>query len=302
MKVTHFMYVPFTGLGLRSGYRGDAWLKKRVAVFKQYVVASLIAQSNQNYVLWVSWRPEERNNPIVQELRAFLDSMRGMRVVFTFGGVCFYDDKYGVEEACRRLSASLTWSLPALKEYVGDSDYVLMTIQPSDDMYLSDVVETLQRYAYKKNRAVGFTKGYIMDYSNKEVAEYNPDTTPPFFTLMFPPDVFLDPEKHFNYTGPYASHEYLKDEMNLEMVDIRAFVVGTHGENISTTYQHPYKGRVLTEGERDSILISTGTYFTDVIIQRKGLRLYARNILNALPFERTLRSLYHSLPNRLQIL
>jgi hypothetical protein len=72
--------------------------------------------------------------------------------------------------------------------------------------------------------------------------EYNPKTNPPFFTIRFPKDVFIDPLKHLKHTGPYKSHEYIPDHMKYAHLDGRGFIVGTHGENVSTHFNHPYGG------------------------------------------------------------
>lgn len=243
-KIRHFMYVPFTGLGLYNGYRGDRWLRNRIQIFKQFVVTSLLAQSNQNFTVWVSWRRQERGNKRVAELETYLKERFGSeRVVFTYHGVCFWDDKYEDDEARERLINSVHGSIGDLINYVGDVDDVLMTIQPSDDCYRTDVVEYLQREFQTTNyTGIGFQRGFITNYQTKEVREYNPKTNPPFYTIKFPKDVFIDPFKHVEYTGPYKSHEYVPDNLVYKYDNIRAFMVGTHGENISTVFNHPYAG------------------------------------------------------------
>lgn len=291
----HFMYVPFTGLGIRKGFRGNRWLKNRIRVFKQFVVPSLINQSRREFVLWISWRPEERNNSIVQDFKRSLEGIRGMSTVFTYGGVCFWDDKYEEDNLLGRLKATL----PDLESYVAEGDQILLTIQPSDDLYFGDVVAEFQDYDGPA-QAIGYRKGYIINYATKEIAEYNPDTPPPFYTIRFRKEDFIDPERHYKFIGPYKSHEYVGDFLKLVHFPGRKFVVGTHGENISTTYNHPYKGRVLTDEERDAVLIKTGTYFSDPVIVKRGVRLAARKVFNTMPFQDALRKFYHSLPVWLQ--
>jgi hypothetical protein len=239
----HFMYVPFTGLGLYGGYRGKAWLKNRIQVFKQFVVPSLQAQTSQNFMIWVSWRPEERTNKQVQDLKYFLDVIFPDRVIFTYNGVCFWDDKYPDEEARRRLLTSLHHSMTELVNLTGDVSDVLMTIQPSDDCYYDGMVEETQRVLSKKKvQAYSYTKGYIVNYQTLETREYNPETHPPFYTIKFPKHIFIDPYKHADYTGPYKSHEYAVDKLKGRESDQRGFLVGTHGENISTHFNIPYAG------------------------------------------------------------
>ena len=237
----HLLYCPFTGLGIFSGFRGNAWLRERIKIFKQFVVPSLHAQTSQNFTLWVSWRKEEKSNYLVKELYTYLCNEFPNRVVFTYAGVCFWDDKYPDEIAHQRLSLSLHQSMTELFPFVGNEEEVIMTIQPSDDCYYSGMVEEVQKIL-KDTQACGYTKGYITNYGTKEVREYNPETNPPFFSIKFNKDVFVDPHKHIKYTGPYKSHEYVPDFLEYKRIDKRGFLVGTHGHNISTHFNIPYAG------------------------------------------------------------
>jgi len=247
-KITHFMYVPWTGLGLYGGFRGNRWLKNRIKVFEQFVLRSLKAQTNQNFIVWCSWRYEEKNNTIVQEFVKRMETS-GLRFIHTYNGVCFWDDKYDDEEARSRLLSSLHGSMGTLFDYVSEADTIYMTIQPSDDCYNIGAVEGIQAMlrGHPTFQAVGFEKGYIMNYTTKEVKEYNPKTNPPFFTIKFDKEVFIDPLKHTAYTGPYQSHEYIGNYLKYGTVDHRGFLVGTHGENISTVFNHPYAGEIVNK-------------------------------------------------------
>src|SRR4030042_3368645 len=98
----HFFYTPFTGLGNFQGFRGNNWLGRRIQIFHAVVVPSLVAQTDKDFILWVSWRPQERENKQVQDLKEYLDAM-GLKNVFTYGGVVFWDDKYSDEVAYDRL-------------------------------------------------------------------------------------------------------------------------------------------------------------------------------------------------------
>ncbi len=273
-NIVHFMYCPWTGLGKYNGFRGNRWLKNRIKVFKQFVIPSLQAQTSKNFVLWCSWRPEEKNNPIVKGFIRWLNDITDVggnnktnhpstyngktvdfKVIHTFHGVCFYDDKYEDAVARDRLATNLHGSIGELYEVLGDAKEVYMTIQPSDDLYDKHTVETLQwMFANEDWQAIGFKKGYIINYWTKEVAEYNPTTNPPFYTIKFPRAVFTDPLAHIQYTSmkravgkypvgtPLPSHEYVGDCLKYTQIDERGFMVGTHLENISTTWQIPFKG------------------------------------------------------------
>jgi len=296
-EVIHFLYCPFTGLGLHGGYRGDEWLKNRIQIFKQYTLPSLLNQTNTNFTLWVSWRPEDVNNPIVEGFGDHLEKIEGLNTFFTYGGTCFWDDKYKDDDLLERLKVTLPHISEAMN-FLPYANTILMTIQPSDDMYISTAVEDIQAaFDDGKYEAAGFYKGYIMDYSTKEISEYNPKTWPPFFTIKFDREVFTDPQRHYDYTGPYETHEYLS--LNKIKIPGRGYVVGAHGANISTYYDHPFKGK---EVEAEPILLDTGTLYSDPIIIKKGFRLAVRKYLNLLPFNHKLHYIYHLLPKKCQVL
>lgn len=242
-KIAHLLYVPFSGLGLYGGFRGNRWLKNRIKIFKQFVIPSILAQINQNFTLWISWRYEERTNKQVQELGQYLNSL-GIKNVFTYSGICFWDDKYPDEIARKRLIDSIHSSTGELLDVIGESDTVLMTLQPSDDCYCPGMIQEVRDF-FRENPArdvFGYAKGYVMDYINHRLAEWNPRTTPPFYTIKFNRETFVDPLKHITFIGPYKSHEYLKNHMNTFYTEKRGFIVGTHQENISTIFNHPYTG------------------------------------------------------------
>ena len=264
-KIIHLLHCPWTGLGLFNGFRGNRWLKNSIQIFKQFVVPSLQSQTNKNFILWNAFRYEEKNNPIVKELLGYLAEIKEFKSVFTFSGICFYDDKHDDKIARERLVTSLHGSMGELLDTIGEVDYVYMTIQPSDDCYNSDMVEEVQIFLSNESvNACGYSKGYIMNYLTKEIREYNPKTNPPFYTIKFPKDIFVDPYKHCEYTGikynyyntkyklgtPLPSHEYLRDVFNGKYltIDKRGFLVGCHGNNISTNFNIPYVGEGVDGG------------------------------------------------------
>lgn len=280
----HLLYCPFTGLGKFNGFRGNSWLRNRIKIFKHFVVPSLLAQSNQNFVLWVSWRPEEKHNPQVKELFEWLDfrfaptELVPARIIFTYSGVCFWDDKYSDEEARSRLSVSLHHALPELSLLIGETEHVLMTIQPSDDCYHSGMVEEVQGFLSQVDiQACGYRRGYVCRYATKELAEYNPLTIPPFFTIKFPRLKFVNRLDHLEYTGPYKSHEYIADKLKFADLPNRGFLVGTHGENISTVFDHPFKGADCPP----EVLKKFGIFDVEPLKTSQGIR---RRILNAMPY------------------
>ena len=260
MKIIHFLAVPFTGLGLYNGFRGNRWLKNRIQIFKQFVIPSLQFQTDKNFVLWISWRREEKSNPIVKEFIEYLNTITDFKSVHTFNGVCFYDDKYEDEVARDRLLTSLHGSIGELLDTIGEVDFVYMTIQPSDDVYSRYFVAGVHKMFEQvpQLQAFGFSRGYIMNYQTKEVKEYNPTTNPPFYTIKFTREVFTNPNQHAQYTAlkrdvgkykagtPLPSHEYVGDCLYYGAIKERGFIVGCHGENISTHFNIPFAGEIVS--------------------------------------------------------
>ena len=282
-KVAHLLYVPFTGLGLYGGYRGRRWLKNRLQIFRQFVYPSLLYQTNRDFVLWFSWRWEERTNPLVQDFVKYMEST-SLRVVHTYSGVCFWDDKYSDDVAYERFVSAIHGSMGTLLNVIGEVDEVLMTIQPSDDVYNLGMVENVQEFFKTRPdiNVYGYQKGYVMDYLSGRLAEWNPKTTPPFYTIRFPRETFADPNKHLKYTGPYKSHEYVKDYLKAYYEpEKRGFVVGTHGSNISTVFDHPYAGHEFLGSNIDWILAYFGLQGIDKL---KPYRSTRSDFFNALPY------------------
>lgn len=322
-RFVHFYQVPFTGLGLHGGYRGDHWLKNRIEIFKKFVLPSLQNQGSRDFYVWFCWRPEEKENPIVKDFIEFLSKVRDFFPVHTFGGICFWDDKYDDKEASERLLSALKISLPELKNHIGEIPYVLVTLQPSDDMYLSGTpkeikakfIELLEKDPQDTKQAVGYKKGYIINYWTKELAEYNTtgwtvdktsayntDTIPPFFTILFSAEEFLDPQKHYEHLGPYKSHEMIGDHFVYSALETRGFIVGCHGENISTTFNHRYKGRTLDKQEAEEIMIKAGILLSKPISFKPTARYRIRQFINYLPFRQTLKNIYYALPRKIRII
>ena len=262
-KICHLLHVPFTGLGLFQGFRGNVFLKNRIKIFKQFVISSLQQQTNKNFVLWCAFRHEEKTNPLIKELQEYMATIKEFKTVFTFAGICFYDDKYPDEIARERLVNSVHGSIGSLLDVIGECDSVLMTIQPSDDCYHRNAIEAIQK-GFEENpqlEAIGFSKGYICNYLTREVKNYNPQTNPPFYTVKFPREVFIDPLRHIAFTKlkqdvnqykagtPLPSHEYpvYVFGKNYGIINERGFCVGCHGENVSTGFNIPYAGEFVSD-------------------------------------------------------
>ncbi len=265
------LVVPFTGLGLYGGFRGNRWLRNRIAVFERFVIPSLLNQTDRDFLLWVCWRPEERTNKLVVALKKRLEEIPNFKVVFSYEGIPMYDDKYDHAVAVDRLANTLNRVQYDLINVLTDCEEIYWLLQPSDDCYDKNTVASVKAgFAINHCDALSFTKGYLCNYTTKEVLEYNPKTNPPFAAIRFKREVFFDPAKHLKHISlkqdadkykmgtPLPSHEYLPKCLTTLYFEGRGFLVGTHGENISTHFNHPYGGARFEGIERDQILDNFG--------------------------------------------
>lgn len=278
MKKLHLCYIPFTGVGLRGGMRGDTWYKHRIEVFKNYTLKSLANQSNKDFVLWLSFRPEEKDNPLTQEIRESV-GLAGLRAVFSYDGLMYVDDKfvdfgmktrvrnflrmawdmwyykewknplevwkYTWENKNKTLLNRVTHTLAGLGDKVGmDYDWVYMTRLDSDDMFHREAVNLIQSQEPGIKRSLCFKEGYIYNVQTGQVAEWNPPTNPPFHTITFPAKVFFNPEAYLAYYNGFKTHEDAVTCFDPVYMDMHKYMVSFHGKHISTDWHSPLPKRI----------------------------------------------------------
>ena len=243
----HLVFTSFTGRGI-PGWKGQAWLDRRIKIFKEYTLQSLINQTNRNFVHWVSWRAQEKRNTSVKKLGEYLTA-RNYPFVFTFGGLPIWDDRKSNEriELRERLQKTLLDLIPIL----GEAKYCYQSILDSDDMLDKNAVQTVQNQTYGRKKAIGWTKGYVYNIETGQLAHWNTSTVPPFYTIMFPTDIFKDPEKHYNYIGPFRSHECVVHYFKFKNLSGRKFCVNVHGKNYTTAWDHPFRGKEITKNKNN---------------------------------------------------
>lgn len=235
------LHIPFTGLGKFNGYRGDEWFERRIELFHKYTLKSLLQQTEQDFLIWCSFRPEEKNNPLIKTIKI------QHKHIFTFGGIPIWDDTKENEE--QGLLERLKLTLPE----VGKEDIKLVNIA-SDDMYSEEVIASIKEQPFEEGITLTHRLGYVYGIDDR-LAEWNPTTHPPFHTIMYSNDTFTDPKKHFDFIKRYKSHETIpKIFKEIRMPD-RRYCVLVHNANISTIFDHPFKGQeIYSETEKRKIL------------------------------------------------
>mgnify|MGYP001590781346 FL=1 len=272
-RCAHIIYTPFTGVGLHGGFRGDEWFTHRINIFKRFTLKSLLNQSNRDFIHWTSFRPEERNHPYVRELAQYLADLN-YPFVFTFNGLMYWDDKfnsYGIKEMARNFLMMLwdcwnykdwkglknvlkyTWenknntlyrrvseSLSIMVDSLGkDYDWIYLTRIDSDDMFHKEAVNLIQSEPPSYKKALIFKEGYILNVQTGQVAEWNPPTNPPFHTIIFPGNIFFNPERYLEYYGDFKSHEDVARIFDCTVLDMKKYCISFHGKHISTAWDSP---------------------------------------------------------------
>lgn len=288
-NILHIIYIPFTDVGINDPFQGKEWLVRRIRVFKEYTLKSLLNQTNKDFVLWMSFTPKEKENPLVTELREYIDS-KGIKVIFTYNGLMYWDDKFGgnifqkgknflrIFRRCYRnkkfdrliplihewrnnekknetLLIRLEESLKELiftEKYIS-ADYVYLTRLDSDDMLHKEAVRAIQ--AYNSSGAITLKSGYVYNKATDDLAEWNPLTNPPFHTIIFPVEVFFNAEKYLRHYQDFKSHEDIPRIFPHIQLQKRLFCVLIHSrENqISTIWNHKFRGPMIPGDKAEQI-------------------------------------------------
>lgn len=274
-NILHLVYIPFRGVGL--DFRDDAWFEERIRIFKKYTLQSLKKQSCKDFILWLSFRPIDWDTYLVRELSEYLRK-EDMRFIMTFDGLMYHDDKFSTDlwsriknigrliRWCYRntwkefifhlifmfkdknstLKERLSNSLEHIHQLVDKSDWVIMTRIDSDDMFHKDMIKNIQK-SERFEGALVCKKGYIYNDSTGEMAEWNPLTNPPFYSIIFREDTFFDIDEHLDFYGNFMSHEDITKNFTFEELPDYSYCVLTHNprNHISTIWNHHFRGKLV---------------------------------------------------------
>src|SRR3990167_6152389 len=280
MKKLHLIYCPFTGVGLRGGFRGDKWFSHRISVFTRFTLRSLANQSNKDFTIWLSFRTEEASNPLTFEICKAIEAI-GLKYICTYDGLMYHDDKFthfGARTMAKNFIRMIwdmwyykewknpfeilkyTWenknqtlpdridnSLQLLRAYFKDwykADWVYMTRLDSDDMLHKEATNLIQSQEPSWGRSLVFTNGYIYNVQTGQLADWNPPTNPPFHTVTFPGNVFFDPKKYLEYYKDFKTHEDATRVWTPVILDMHKYMVSYHGKHISTDWDSPLPKRI----------------------------------------------------------
>lgn len=276
MNKTHIIYIPFTGVGTNR-ILTDEWLADRIEIFKNYTLKSLLNQTNQDFVLWLSFRPEEQSNSLVWQLVAYLNTQE-ITFFCSYYGLMYFDDRN--EEQTKTLKDRLTSQLNLMKLQMLEDDFkdwIYLTRIDSDDMFHKDVVQLIQDQEPFEG-ALTLQLGYVYNKDTQEVAEWNPLTNPPFHTIIMDRATFFDPVKHLNAYRGFKSHEDIA-KLNHKVLwrgdnrRDRLYMVLTHNPkmHISTTWDHEFKGKLVNIDLSDFGIDPTNSHINGTFSETKDI-------------------------------
>ncbi|HDY66397.1 MAG TPA: FkbM family methyltransferase [Candidatus Scalindua sp.] len=264
-KLIHLVYVPFTGLGIRE-YGGDAWFEYRIDIFIKYVLPSLLNQTTKDFVLWISFRPEEQENPLTKQLKHALDKTE-IKYILTFDGVMMHDDR-GLkhnEDLKERMEKSLAEvkkaTEPVIVSFSGDKaelykppEWVYKTDLGSDDLFSKEALAEIQKVEPKERGATYYLNGYVMNMVSGQIAEWNRDTSCSKYTVIFPYETFFNAEKHIEYTSELKSHEFLPKVFDAVRLPDKRYMAGVHKGNISTEWENKFRGEEIKGADKVDVM------------------------------------------------
>ena len=84
---------PFTGkTPWGNGFKSQQWFDYRATIFEKYTLKSLVNQKDKDFLVWLQFRPQEKDNPTTEKIRNALTSAK-LNFVITFDSVIMYEDK-----------------------------------------------------------------------------------------------------------------------------------------------------------------------------------------------------------------
>jgi hypothetical protein len=241
--------IPVTGKTQHGdGFKGQDWFDFRAGVFEQYTAKNLHKQTDKDFLVWLQFRPQEKDNPTTKR---FEKALKGLNYIITYNSPIMMEDK-ATWHNDNLIERSVS-SLGALQGHIND-DWVVEVGLDSDDMVRDDFVSYLKTREMKNNGAFYMQKGWVYSLSDR-LAEWNNPRSMSIYAITYPRDIFLDAKKHFEYQKGFNSHEQIPEKFDAELLPDGMYCATTHGKNISTEWNHRFRGKeIYNESDKKIIL------------------------------------------------
>lgn len=133
-------------------------------------------------------------------------------------------------------------------------NYIYLTRLDSDDMIDTEWIEELSKHEPLFQLCFTRDRGYIYNTNTKELAHWLPIKHPQFFTLCIPSNVFRKGKFFKEYWGNYISHEDVTKVFKSKYIKDHQYLMLIHGNQISSTWNHPFKGKLIESSKVNEIL------------------------------------------------
>ena len=229
--------IPFTGKTPNSETQTQQWFDFRANVFEEYTLKSLMNQTDKDFLIWIQFKPSDKNNKATIKIRKALNKSK-LEYVMTFNGPIMMEDKatWHNKDLIERATKSLK-ELEPIKE-----DYVVLVGLDSDDMVHAKFVEVLKEKTPRKHGAYYMTKGFVYSMDGRLSEWENPESMS-IYAVVYPTDIFLDAKKHFEHQRGLNTHEQIPKLFDAEKLPDGLYCATIHGTNISTVWGHPFMGK-----------------------------------------------------------
>ncbi len=190
------------------------WWQYRLKIFEYFTLTSLENQTNKDFYILMEL---QKNYPLKEELETIIKKHNMKSLVFM-------NDNF-------QNHIDLLKNIP---EYTS-ADYVYTTRIDTDDLFHKTVIDEVQSHDFKWRKALVYQKGYCYDCKNKKLQHYVMPS-PPFSTLMFPKDIFIDQKKRTEYVGELYGHDEVFRKFDSVVLSENKYVVLIHQDNLSSIY------------------------------------------------------------------
>lgn len=204
-KLIHIIY---SDCG-RNIFKTDEWWNYRFKIFQKFTLQSLLNQEQQDFYFFLVLKKPfpERFYPKADQIL----KSSGLRYIIA------YSDKKG--DVKKKVDANFP-----------NSKYIYATRIDTDDMFHKSVTKEIQEQEFKSQTALLYLKGYIYDCVNQKMRHYK-EKAPPFSTIMYPREIFLDEEEKRKYERYFRGHDTIPSYLNCEVLSENKFIVLVHKKN-----------------------------------------------------------------------
>ena len=237
MDYVHFIITQFNLRNFPKSNHGDLenwiqWTRKRIVLFKEYCLPSIINQSYKafNWLIYFDKETPFEFNEFIKELGSF-----------SFINICYckgiedFNQSY-IEDVKKRIGHNVKW--------------VLTTRIDNDDCLHKDAIMTIQEsFVMRHNFLISLASGYILNIKDRTLSHYYYPMSP-FITLIEANNNDLKGVFEKGHTKWDDLHMYIFKEIWLEYFNKKArnsrFILNkplwiqiVHGENVSNSF---YRG------------------------------------------------------------